>query len=75
MLRPTLPLILFALSTLLLACASVPESFASLTWQDQRGDRGHPVMERDLAWCIDAVETRRSLLNTCMAERGWVAAQ
>jgi starvation-inducible outer membrane lipoprotein len=60
-----------AIALLLTACASVPESFSSLTWQDQRGDRGQQVRQRDLAWCLDAVETRRSLHEQCMIERGW----
>lgn len=60
-----------AMALLLTACSSVPESFSSLTWQDQRGDRGQQVKQRDLAWCLDAVETRRSLQEQCMSERGW----
>jgi starvation-inducible outer membrane lipoprotein len=64
-----------ALAGLLGACASVPESLAALTWQDQRGDRGQQVKQRDLVWCLAAVETRRSLQEQCMSERGWVLAK
>jgi hypothetical protein len=64
-----------SLITLLHACANLPESFVPLKWQDQRGDRGVQVMQRDLAWCIESVETRRSLLEACMSERGWVMAK
>jgi starvation-inducible outer membrane lipoprotein len=66
----------FTLLTMLLtACSSLPESFSSLKWQDLRGDRGSQVMQRDFAWCSDAVETRRSLHEQCMSERGWVLAK
>lgn len=53
------------------ACTSLHESFSQITWQDQRGDRGNQVMQRDLAWCLELIETRRSLLEACMHERGW----
>ncbi len=56
---------------LLVACTHLPPSFESLQWADQRGDRGPQVMQRDLAWCMQAIESRRSLLASCMAERGW----
>jgi uncharacterized lipoprotein YmbA len=61
------------IATLLAACASAPESLFQLRWQDQRGDRGAQVLQRDLAWCAESVETRRSLLQACIAERGWIA--
>ncbi|MFM7332565.1 MAG: hypothetical protein ACKO1L_13070 [Brachymonas sp.] len=57
------------------ACSSIPESLGGLRWKDNRGDRGVQVSQRDLAWCVEAVETRRSLLATCMTERGWTQAQ
>ena len=57
------------------ACVSLPESFAEIKWQDLRGDRGQQVMKRDFAWCSDAVETRRSLHEQCMIERGWALAK
>lgn len=61
--------------SLLTACVSMPESFSQLKWQDQRGDRGLQVMQRDFVWCADAVETRRSLQEQCMSERGWALAK
>ncbi|TAG25779.1 MAG: hypothetical protein EAZ37_11750 [Burkholderiales bacterium] len=61
--------------TLLTACASMPESFSQLKWQDQRGDRGWQVMQRDFIWCAEAIETRRSLAEQCMSERGWALAK
>ncbi len=72
MMRCTL---LTALPLLLAACTSLPESVSQLKWQDMRGDRGGQVIQRDLAWCSEAIETRRSLLETCMTERGWVLAK
>jgi hypothetical protein len=56
---------------LLSACSQLPPSMESLQWADQRGDRGSLVMQRDMAWCMQAIESRRSLLASCMAERGW----
>jgi hypothetical protein len=67
--------LVLALAAWLAACASLPESFSQLTWQDQRGDRGVQVQQRDLAWCLESVETRRSLLAPCMTERGWALAK
>jgi hypothetical protein len=69
MMRYTL---LTALSVALVACASIPESFSQLKWEDKRGNRGGQVMQRDMVWCLDAIETRRSLQESCMNERGWV---
>jgi hypothetical protein len=66
--------VLMAFSCVLMACAGLPESMSQLSWQDQRGDRGTQVKQRDLAWCVASVETRRSLLESCMNERGWIAA-
>ncbi len=67
---------LVILSVLLLAaCTSLPESFSPLKWQDLRGDRGSQVMQRDFSWCSNAIETRRSLHEQCMNERGWVLAK
>jgi len=59
------------LSAWLAACTSLTNSFSQLTWQDQRGDRGVQVKQRDLTWCLESIETRHSLLASCMAERGW----
>jgi starvation-inducible outer membrane lipoprotein len=68
-------LLLCTATLLIAACSSVPESFSQLKWQDQRGDRGLQVMQRDMAWCLDAIETRRSLQEQCMHERGWMLAK
>lgn len=68
----------FSLATLALlftACASLPELFSELKWQDLRGDRGLQAMRRDFAWCSDAIESRRSLHEQCMIERGWALAK
>ncbi len=62
-------------SLMLMACTSMPESFSQLKWEDLRGDRGSQVMQRDFVWCADAIETRRSLLELCMNERGWALAK
>ncbi len=72
MIRKTL---LCAVALVIAACASLPDSLSQLKLQDQRGDRGAQVMHRDMAWCIDAIETRRSLHEQCMNERGWVLAK
>jgi hypothetical protein len=69
--RITFPIVII----LLTACASMPESFSQLKWQDQRGDRGQQVLQRDFLWCAEAVETRRSLAEQCMNERGWALAK
>lgn len=66
---------LTTLAFLLTACTSLPESFSELKWQDQRGDRGLQVMKRDFTWCSYAIETRRSLHEQCMRERGWALAK
>ncbi len=63
--------LLLTFSLWLAACSSLPESFSQLNWQDLRGDRAQQVMQRDLAWCLYAIETRRSLAEQCMNERGW----
>ena len=69
----------FALSfigiVLLAGCASAPKAFSLVKWQDERGDRGTAVQQRDLAWYIESVETRRSLVEHCMHERGWILAK
>ncbi len=66
---------LTTLALFLTACASLHESFAEIKWQDLRGDRGQQVMKRDFTWCSDAVETRRSLHEQCMIERGWALSK
>lgn len=63
------------MALLLTACSNMPEPYSSLTWQDQRGDRGQQVRQRDASWCLKAIETRRSLQEQCMSERGWVLAK
>jgi hypothetical protein len=68
-------ILICAVILLITACTSIPESLSQLTWQDLRGDRGGQVMQRDMAWCLDAIETRRSLHEQCMNERGWAAAK
>ena len=42
-----------------------------LQWQDPWGDRGKQVLVRDYAMCEALVEQRRSLLDGCLAARGW----
>ncbi len=66
---------LIKLALVLTACTGLPESFTEIKWQDLRGDRGLQVMKRDFAWCSVAVETRRSLHEQCMIERGWASAK
>lgn len=66
------PFFLFVFILLITACAGLPESFSELKWQDLRGDRGLQVTKRDFARCSEAIETRRSLHEQCMSERGWV---
>lgn len=56
-------------------CASLPPSFADLTWTDQWGDRGRGVLERDFVMCSALVESHRSQLAHCMASRGWSLGQ
>ena len=58
-------------SALLAACTSLPTSMSELPWQDLRGDRGNGVATRDLAACVDAAESRRSVVEHCMRARGW----
>jgi starvation-inducible outer membrane lipoprotein len=62
-------------SIVLAACTSLPESFSQVKWQDLRGDRGGQVMQRDMTWCLESIETRRSLHAQCMHERGWATAE
>ena len=56
----------------LVACASAPH-VGHDTFQDAWGDRGPQVFARDLGWCVQAVESRRSLLAGCMQQRGWLS--
>ncbi len=56
------------------ACANVAPTMDSMAWKDLRGDRGGTVSRRDLSDCVEAAESRRSLVETCMRERGWVHA-
>lgn len=52
-------------------CSSLHTSQAQLQWVDLQGDRGEGVAQRDLQACSAAVESRRSLITSCMAARGW----
>jgi len=52
-------------------CAALGDPGARLTWLDQWGDRGSGVLSRDHAMCSELVETRRSLMASCMQQRGW----
>ena len=56
------------------ACAQLPPSMKDLAWKDLWGDRGEQVLARDYAMCEALVEQRRSLLSSCMANRGWIWA-
>jgi hypothetical protein len=60
------------ITTLFVACTSMPEAVAQLPWRDTMGDRGRQVLSRDYKTCLDLVESRSSLLAGCMAQRGWV---
>ena len=53
-------------------CASVPGSMQELPWTDTWGDRGMQVRGRDLVMCSELIESRRSFLAGCMAQRGWI---
>lgn len=64
-----------AIAMLLNACTSMPQSYSQISWQDLRGERGLQVMKRDFTYCSDAIETRRSLHELCMSERGWALAK
>ena len=55
----------------LAACAQLPPSIKGLDWQDRWGDRGEQVLARDYAMCQELVEQHRSLLASCMNNRGW----
>ncbi|MBY0465397.1 MAG: hypothetical protein K2W33_10690 [Burkholderiales bacterium] len=57
---------------LLVACTAVPHMGHS-AFVDAWGDRGPEVHARDMAWCVAAAESRRSLVGGCMLNRGWVA--
>ena len=53
------------------ACAQLPPGMAQLEWVDLYGDRGSQVLTRDYVMCTELIEQRRSLLEGCMANRGW----
>ena len=53
------------------ACASMSDAVAQLPWRDMWGDRGRGVLARDHQWCDATVENRRSLMASCMTQRGW----
>ena len=69
--RADLSTVLITVTALMAGCASLGDSGARLAWQDQWGDRGGGVLARDHAMCSELVETRRSLLASCMQQRGW----
>jgi hypothetical protein len=54
------------------ACTAAPH-VDHVNYDDAWGDRGAQVFARDTDWCIQAVESRRSLLAGCLHQRGWVA--
>lgn len=56
-------------------CTSLQPSQHDLAWQDTWGDRGLAVARRDMQACVDAVESRRSLVAACMERRGWRSPQ
>ncbi len=61
----------FASLLLLLAgCASTAAQRHGF-WTDAQGDRGAGVFSRDYEVCEDLVESRRSLIESCMNARGW----
>jgi hypothetical protein len=60
-----------AASHLLTACASMPHAAAELPWSDERGSRGHGVLNRDFLECEALVENMRWQLRACMAKKGW----
>ena len=62
---------LSAVTVLAAGCAALNDPGARLAWQDQWGDRGAGVLARDHAMCSGLVETRRSLMSSCMQQRGW----
>ncbi len=53
------------------ACTSLHSALRDIRWDDQWGSRGEGVAQRDLAACVEAVETRRSIVEACMETRGW----
>lgn len=55
------------------ACTSLPLAATSEVWTDTRGDRGNHVLARDLEACQISVESKRSLVASCMALRGWAS--
>lgn len=56
---------------LCIGCAELPKSVEDTGWQDLWGDRGGQVFARDYEMCATLVEQRRSLLASCLAQRGW----
>lgn len=53
------------------ACTSLHSALRDFRWDDQWGSRGEGVAQRDLPACVEAVETRRSMVQACMEARGW----
>lgn len=68
---PVVSLWILAAPLGLVACAGLPDAVGELRWKDQWGDRGAQVLARDYRQCEALVETRRSLMTDCLAQRGW----
>ena len=62
---------LLPMAFIVAGCAQLPTSIAELHWRDSQGDRGRGVLARDYDMCEQLVEQRRSLMEGCMASRGW----
>lgn len=56
------------------ACTGSPH-ISQAAFDDAWGDRGAQVYARDVAWCVAATESRRSLVAGCLLKRGWVAKE
>lgn len=54
------------------ACTVAPH-ISQAAFDDAWGDRGAQVYARDVAWCVSAAESRRSLVEGCLRNRGWIA--
>lgn len=63
-----------AFSPVWVAC-TVPPHISHTAFEDAWGDRGAQVYARDVAWCVAAAESRRSLVAGCLLQRGWVAKE
>ena len=63
-----------AFSPVWVACTGSPH-ISQAAFDDEWGDRGAQVYARDVAWCVAAAESRRSLVAGCLLKRGWVAKE